>query len=323
VCFLQQVWLKDVVFIALMRHKNHNSVAFVQEQHLNLIRRNQVMQKKLIAAAVAGALATPVAIADVAVSGSIRTGVEYTGSEWVVSDNFSRLRFKANSDLGNGQSAFMNYEFRVNSDVGSLNSATGNTQRLSYVGIKGDWGTLSMGAQWSTLFNVVGTFIDKSNRYGGLGYWGNGGGQYRMADSVYLSTSLGGLSLSGDVQMADGGDDLDRATIGGNMSLGGVSLGAAWQDNGSSDFTGVGASISLAGVGLSGGYTDIAGAGSGYGINASIAGILVAYEDSDAVADANIWGHYAIGLGGGAKAIIEIMNDGTNTKGMGMLRMDF
>ena len=69
------------------------------------------------------------------------------------------------------------------------------------MGIKGDWGTLSMGAQWSTLFNVVGTFIDKSNRYGGLGYWGNGGGQYRMAESVYLSTSLGGMSLSGDLQM--------------------------------------------------------------------------------------------------------------------------
>jgi len=282
------------------------------------------MQKKLIAAAVAGALATPVAIAEVAVSGSIRTGVEYTGTEWRVSDNFSRLRFKANSDLGNGQSAFMNYEFRVHSDVGRIEGdADAKTQRLSLVGIKGDWGSLSMGSQWSTLFNTVGTFIDKSNRYGGLGYWGNGGGQYRMADSVYLSTSLGGLSVSGDVQMNNGGDDLDRATIGGNMSIGGVSLGAAWQDNGANDFTGVGASISLAGVGLSGGYTDIAGVGSGYGVNAKLAGIVVAYEDSDSSADANIWGHYGIGLGGGAKAIIEIMNDGTHTKGMGMLRMDF
>ena len=280
------------------------------------------MQKKLIAAAVAGVLATPVAIAEVAVSGSIRTGVEYnTSGSWVVSDNYSRLRFKANSDLGNGQSAFMNYEFRVVSDTAQVN--TGATQRLSYVGIKGDWGTLSMGAQWSTLFNVVGTFIDKSNRYGGLGYWGNGGGQYRMSDSVYLSTTLGGLSVSGDLQMNGGADDLDQATIGGNMSLGGVSLGAAWQDNGNSDFTGVGASISLAGVGLSGGYTDVANAGSGYGVNASIAGILVAYESSDAYADPNIWGHYAIGLGGGAKAIIELFNDGTNTAGMGMLRMDF
>jgi len=44
------------------------------------------MHKKLIAAAVAGALAAPVAVADghgVAVSGSIRTGVLYDGTEWV------------------------------------------------------------------------------------------------------------------------------------------------------------------------------------------------------------------------------------------------
>ena len=123
------------------------------------------MQKKLIAAAVAGALVAPSVMADVSVSGSIRTGVEYTGSEWQVADNFSRLRFKASSDLGNGQSAYMNYEFRVNSAQGSI--VTGDTQRLSYVGIKGDWGSLSLGAQWSTAFNTVGTFIDKSNRYGG------------------------------------------------------------------------------------------------------------------------------------------------------------
>ena len=279
------------------------------------------MQKKLIAAAVAGALATPVAIADVAVSGSIRTGVEYTGSEWVVADNFSRLRFKASSDLGNGQSAYMGYEFRVNSAQGSI--VTGNTQRLSYVGIKGDWGSLSLGSQWSTLFNTVGTFVDKSNRYGGLGYWGEGGGQYRMKDSVALSTNIGGFSISADAQMNAGGDDLDRATIGTNINIGGVSVGAAWQDNGNSDFTGIGASISLAGVALSGGYSDVSGSGSGFGINAKIAGIMVAYEETDSVADGNIWGNYAIGLGGGAKAIIELMNDGTDTKGIGMLRMDF
>ena len=83
------------------------------------------------------------------------------------------------------------------------------------------------------------------------------------------------------------------------------------------------APCSLAGVALSGGFTDVNNVGSGYGINAKLAGIRVAYEDSDSYADGQIWGNYAIGLGGGAKAIIEIMNDGTDTKGIGMLRMDF
>ena len=280
------------------------------------------MQKKLIAVAIAGALAAPAAIADVAVSGSIRTGVEYTGSEWRVSDNFSRLRFKSSSDLGNGQSAYMNYEFRVHSDTGHING-TGPTQRLSYVGIKGDWGSLSLGSQWSTLFNTVGTFIDKSNRFGGVGYWGNGGGQYRMIDSVAFTTQAGPVWLMADAQMNDGGSDLDRATIGGTFAIGGASIGAAWQDNGSADFTGVGVSMGLAGLALSGGFTDVSGVGSGYGITGSISGIRLAYEDSDSYADPQVWGNYEIGLGGGAKAIIELMNDGTDTAGIGMLRMDF
>ena len=276
------------------------------------------MQKKLIAVAIAGALAAPAAIADVAVSGSIRTGVEYTGSEWRVSDNFSRLRFKSSSDLGNGQSAYMNYEFRVHSDTGHING-TGPTQRLSYVGIKGDWGSLSLGSQWSTLFNTVGTFIDKSHRYGGSA---NVCIQYRMADSVAFTTQAGPVWLMADAQMNDGGDDLDRATIGGTFSVGGASVGAAWQDHGASDCTGVGASMSIGGVSLSGGYTSTQNGNNGFGINAKIAGIWLDYEEAGS-GDGVITGNYGIGLGGGAKAIIELSNDGTNTMGIGMLRMDF
>jgi len=275
------------------------------------------MQKKLIAVAVAGALAAPAAIADVAVSGSIRTGVEYTGSEWKVSDNYSRLRFKSSSDLGNGQSAYMGYEFRVDSAKGSI--VTGNTQRLSYVGIKGDWGTLSLGSQWSTLFNTVGTFIDKSNRYGGTA---NVCIQYRMKDSVTFTTQAGPVWIQADGQMSGDGDDLDRATIGGTFSVGGASVGAAWQDHGSSDCTGVGASMSIGGVSLSGGFVDQQNGNNGFGINAKIAGIWVDYEEAGD-GDGVITGNYAVGLGGGAKAIIELSNDGSNTKGIGMLRMDF
>jgi len=275
------------------------------------------MQKKLIAVAIAGALAAPAAIADVAVSGSIRTGVEYTGSEWQVADNYSRLRFKSSSDLGNGQSAYMGYEFRVNSAQGSI--VTGNTQRLSYVGIKGDWGSLSLGSQWSTLFNTVGTFIDPSNRYGGTG---NTCVQYRMKDSVAFTTQAGPVWVMADAQMSAGGDDLDRATIGGTFSVGGASVGAAWQDHGASDCTGVGASMSIGGVSLSGGYTSTQNGNNGFGINAKIAGIWIDYEEAGD-GDGAITGNYAVGLGGGAKAIIELHNNGTDTKGIGMLRMDF
>ena len=281
------------------------------------------MQKKLIAVAIAGAMATPVAVADVAVSGSVRAGLKYTGSakEWTVANNGSRLRFKASEDLGNGQSAFMNYEFGVDAAKGSIQ--TGTTARLAYVGIKGDWGSLSLGAQWSTLFNVVGTFIDISSTYGGLGYWGNGNTQYRMANSVHFSTDMGSMAIQADAQMSSGGDDLDKATIGATMGLGGVTVGAAWQDNGDNDVTGVGAGMTLAGISFKGGYTDVDNVGSGYGVNGSLKGLTVAYEESDSVADATIWGGYSMGLGGGAKVRVELANDGTDTSGIGFLMLNF
>ena len=234
------------------------------------------MQQKLIAVAVAGLLAAPVA-ADVAVSGSVRVAMDYDGSQWQIKNSGSRLRFKASSDLGNGQSAYMNYEFGVDAGAGSIQ--TGTTKRLTYVGIKGDWGSLSLGSQWSTLFNTVGTYIDPSNVYGGLGYWGEGGGQYRMPYSVALTTNIGGFAIAADAQMPSGGDDLDRATIGTNLNVGAVSIGAAWQDNGDNDFTGIGGAMTLAGVSLMGGFTDVQNKGSGFGINAKLAGITVAYED--------------------------------------------
>jgi len=281
------------------------------------------MQKKLIAVAIAGALATPVAIADVAVSGSVRAGLKYSGSdkEWTVANNGSRLRFKASEDLGNGQSAYMNYEFGVDAAKGSIQ--TGTTKRLAYVGIKGDWGSLSVGAQWSTLFNVVGTYMDPSNTYGGLGYWGNGETQYRMSNSVHFSTDMGPMAIQADAQMSSGGDDLDKATVGTTMNLGAATIGAAWQDNGNNDITGVGGSMGLGGITINGGYTDVDGIGSGYSLNTKIMGVTLSYEESDSYADALIWGNYTIKLGGKAQMRVEIANDGTDTSGIGFLRLDF
>ena len=111
--------------------------------------------------------------------------------------------------------------------------------------------------------------------------------------------------------------------MGSEMCIRDSSIGAAWQDNGDSDFTGIGASMNLAGIALSGGYTDVQNKGSGFGINGKLAGVTLAYEETDSVADPTIWGNYKIGLGGGASVRIELANDGTDTKGVGILRMDF
>ncbi|MCH2493045.1 MAG: porin, partial [Gammaproteobacteria bacterium] len=234
------------------------------------------MNKKLLAAAIAGTLAAPVAIADVAVSGSIRVGVQGasdgTDTTWQIKNSGSRLRFKASEDLGNGQAAYVTYEFCVDAGAGSIGG--GSRNRLTEVGIKGGWGSVSLGSQWSTQWSMVGTHIDKSNAFGGQGYQG----QYRMNNSVRYKTSMGALSVGIDGQMRSGGDDVDSATVGFGGSMGALKYGMAWRDNGDSDYTGIGFGTKMGDLKISGGWSDVDGGSSGSNINiGGIAGMWFSY----------------------------------------------
>ena len=182
------------------------------------------MNKKLLAVAVAGTLAAPMALADVSTSGSIRVGVEASDGDWAVVNGGSRLRFKASEDLGNGQTAFTTYEFGVDAAGGSIGG--GSTNRVTLVGLKGDWGSISLGSQWSATFRAVGTFACIHSRYGCSGYQG----KYRIGESVVFSTNAGPLWIIADAQM-DGSStaNIDNASIGGTMTLGGVKIGAAYR----------------------------------------------------------------------------------------------
>jgi len=276
------------------------------------------MQKKLIAAAVAGALVAPQVLADVSVAGSIRNGVTYFADSWGVTAAGSRLRFKADSDLGNGQNVYMTYEFTVNSADGNIGTDK-KGQRLTYVGMKGDWGSLSLGAQWSTAYNTVGTFIDRSFLIGG---YAASCLQYRMANSAMLSTQLGGLSLMADAQMDPAtADSLDRATVGGLFALGGLSLGAMYQ-SADDDCMGVGGAMDIGGISLAGGFVDSDANGASFGVNASIGGLYASF-DSDDNGDA-IVGNYTMGLGGGASMILEARStDAGGEEGGLWFRYDF
>ncbi|MFH1044172.1 MAG: porin [Pseudomonadota bacterium] len=122
------------------------------------------MNKKLLAIAVAGALAAPgVALAEgssVTISGFIKQGLEqlsYSGtpadtrlntSQMRVVDGASRVVFNSTESLGNGLSGIMQVDLRITGNVnawvgpGGVGLDGGNT----YVGLKSDsWGELSMG----------------------------------------------------------------------------------------------------------------------------------------------------------------------------------
>ena len=279
------------------------------------------MNKKLLAAAIAGTLAAPIAIADVAVSGSIRVGVQGasdgTDTTWQVRNGGSRLRFKASEDLGNGQTAYVTYEFGVDAGGGSIGGGARN--RLTEVGIKGGWGSLSMGSQWSTQWNMVGTHIDKSNAFGGQGYQG----QYRMNNSVRYKTSMGALSVGIDGQMRAGGDDIDSATVGFGGSMGALKYGVAWRDNGDSDYTGIGFGTKMGDLSLSGGWSDVDGGNSGSNINIGrIAGIWMSYgkvSGSDGALVANY--HHKVGKSTTVRIEVKAQDDAN--AGILILRKEF
>jgi predicted porin len=252
------------------------------------------MNKKLLAVAIAGTLASPMAVAgDVNVSGSIRVQLQGQqqsagGTHFQVVDGTSRIRFKASEDLGNGSSAFANYEFRVDAGKGSL--VTGNTQRVTEVGIKGGFGRLGMGSQWSTLWGAVGTHIDLSNVYGGGAYLG----QYRMNHSIKYSTDMGALGLSVDAQMdKDTTDDVDKATIGLTGSMGAIGYGVAWQNRAASgDYTGVGIGVKMGDLKLNAAWEDVDGVDTSTNVNIGrIAGVLLAYGKKDS-GDGMFWANY-------------------------------
>lgn len=118
------------------------------------------MNKKLIALAVAAAMVPMAAMAEVEVygQGNVSIDVADNGAAAAtaaasqnginVSTNSSRIGFKASEDLGNGMSAVVVAEFGVNmasNGYTTVDDTASFTDRNTYVGIAGDFGTVIVG----------------------------------------------------------------------------------------------------------------------------------------------------------------------------------
>jgi predicted porin len=66
----------------------------------------------------------------------------------------SRWGLNVEEDLGGGSKALAHVEHRFNADTGEKD-ATAPFFQLSYVGLQGPYGKLTMGRQWNVLFDVV------------------------------------------------------------------------------------------------------------------------------------------------------------------------
>ena len=169
------------------------------------------MKKSILALAVAGALAIPFAAqADTILYGSARVSVDYndelnliqippidSDGNWDVVNNSSRLGVLGSEDLGGGLSAVYRYEFGVDMTEGG----NWDSNRPKYVGLKGGFGTLTIGTQDTPYYNVAGitdifnsgkTFLTPQWLGGGVSFSGDrsqaDGDLVRLSNSVYYST---------------------------------------------------------------------------------------------------------------------------------------
>jgi predicted porin len=254
------------------------------------------MNKRLLAVAVAGALAAPAAAfaqSSVTISGVFKGGFEslkYSGiaagnnSVSGVVDDSSRIIFNVTEDLGGGLQAIGQIDMRFNVDVGGA-AATGGSVGATgnnHVGLRSkSWGRIFLGRQDVHYFNresdltVRGTL--RADSISILSFAGGGGqsiaGATRTANIVHYTTpNWGGFTLIAAYSSNAKAQDADLA--------GAVRKGRAWHLN-----------PNMAGANWQVGYSYWSGKDDGGG-NA----IATGNQRGDRLYGSYRWGGFKIGL---------------------------
>ena len=182
------------------------------------------MNKKLVAIAVSSLFALPTAFAaDVEVYGRINNAIVSTdsggNSNTDVSNISSRFGIRASSDLGNGLTASGQYEFSTTPDKEMPNI---DDLRIGTVGLSGGFGAVTIGNQWSSYYNSVGTDIDPSYTVGYHMYSSVGNAPYRSSNTVKYSNSFGAVYVEADIRVngSDEGNDVAEKLNGDGYGVG-------------------------------------------------------------------------------------------------------
>lgn len=208
----------------------------------------------IISSSLAIAIAMPgVAVADSSVYASLRQSLVYTDTgattgdtdDTSLVDQGSRVGLQGSQEF-DGYRGFGRVEFGF--DGNEQNSSP--VVRLGYVGISGDFGTISVGSQWSAWDTYVG---DEDTNFVTEGDWQNGTG--RNGDTLKYAGRLGDISIEADVVFVgrDGAANrglLDELQLALGYSVGSFTLQGALieRDGGATGYLGGG---SLMGARLS------------------------------------------------------------------------
>ena len=188
------------------------------------------MKKKMLAAAIASALAVPSAFAAIDDAGMKYTSASegfYGSFRFALSsaeDNDlstgvegTRLGVQGDVDVGHGNTAFYRLEWEYDYNVGSFTPGDTNGNgtdnnafraRLGYAGLKGKFGSARVGRIWSADYDYVTSLTDVTNNV-----TGNLAPRFRVSNAIrYDSPDIQGFNFSIQVHADDG-----NATTGGRV----------------------------------------------------------------------------------------------------------
>ena len=247
------------------------------------------MNKKLLAAAVASAVAVPgFAAADVSTYGAIYIRTTVQDSNIAMTDGASRFGFSSSKDMGNGNT--VSGGIAIGFDA--TNGGTAPWTRDTYIKFAGDWGSASVGNQWSVMSGNMGT-----NKLSGASGAGLVHYQGRVSDSLIITgPAIGPLALS--VQFEADGSDLAAWAVSSGIDLGSLSIAAAYRDTDTNAFHGVGVSGNTAGVIWGASFSDQDVGNDGNGLFLEVQGLRFQYDETGG--DSDLTFNYNIDLGGAA-----------------------
>lgn len=199
------------------------------------------MNKSAIALAVAAALGASAAYAETTLYGSARGSLDYVDPDstdftddddddnfWEFNNVSSRLGVRGSEDLGGGLSAIYQYEFGVDLMDGSAGGVGGG--RPHVLGLRGGFGTVSIGRQWTPYYNVMGL----NDIFNNGRSFANYPGPFRVSSTlVYSSPDFAGLKAEA-MASADGYDgppneqDIDTHSFGVSYANAGFTAGGAY-----------------------------------------------------------------------------------------------
>ena len=170
------------------------------------------MNKKLIAAAVSAAVIAPVAAhAESSFYGNITNAIVSKGSDSKDAAGMktsasstemdtvgSRFGIKVSNDLGNGMTASGKYEFGTTSDT---DKQAFDSTRIATVGLSGGFGSVTLGQQWSSFYNTIGSMVSP-NYTVSVGV----GSPFRTGNTIKYANSFGPVAMKVDVRVEDDED---------------------------------------------------------------------------------------------------------------------